>query len=83
MGTRIFEDGAVLVMVLYWSTVVRATLTCAPLWYKAIPIPTVKCDRVCKNQSYLHIKFDLILNLITLFLNIVLYQKFHHMHKLS
>ena len=37
------------------------------------------CDRVCENQSYLHIKFDLILslsNLITLFPNIVLYQKF-------
>ena len=36
-------------------------------------------DRVCENQSYLHIKFDLILslsNLITLFPNIVLYQKF-------
>ena len=31
------------------------------------------CDRVCENQSYLHIKFDLILslsNLITLFPNI-------------
>ena len=44
------------------------------------------CDRVCKNQSYLHIKFHLILslsNLITLFPNIVLYQKFHHIHKIS
>ena len=36
----------------------------------------VICDRVYKNQSYLHIKFDLILslsNLITLFPTIVLY----------
>ena len=44
------------------------------------------CDRVCENQSYLHVKFDLILrlpNLITLFPNIVLYQKFHHMHTIS
>ena len=31
------------------------------------------CDRVCENQCYLHVKFDLILslsNLITLFPNI-------------
>ena len=44
------------------------------------------CDRVCEKQSYLHIKFDLILslsNLITLFPNIVLHQKFHHTHKIS
>ena len=44
------------------------------------------CDRACENQSYLHVKFDLILslsNLITLFPNIVLYQKFHHIHKIS
>ena len=37
-------------------------------------------------QSYLHVKFDLILslsNLITLFPNIVLYQKFYHTHKIS
>ena len=40
------------------------------------------CDRLYENQSYLHLKFDLILslsNLITLFPNIVLYlSKFHH-----
>ena len=44
------------------------------------------CDRVCENQSYLHVKFDLILslsNLITLFSNIVRYYKYHHVHKMS
>ena len=44
------------------------------------------CDRVCENQSCLHVKFDLILslsNLTTLFPNIVLYQTFHHIHKIS
>ena len=44
------------------------------------------CDRVCKNQSYLHIKFDLILslsNLITLFPNIVFYQNFYHVHRVK
>ena len=51
-----------------------------------LAIANIICDRVCEDQSYLHIKFDLILslsNLITLFPNIVLYHKFHHIHKIS
>ena len=35
-------------------------------------VSDINSDRVCKNQSYLHVKFDLILslsNLITLFPN--------------
>ena len=43
-------------------------------------------ESICKNQSYLHVKFDLILSLsslITLFPNIVLYQKFHHFSRLT
>ena len=45
------------------------------------------CDRVCENQSYLHIKFDLILSLsnITLFPNIVrtLSKNSSYIHKIS